>query len=183
MTSKTCKKCQRSLPVENFRASRGVAHARNVCGDCEKAHSRKYNSRHDVRRRAQEAVNERYRTDEAYREKKKARIRKYQTTPDGLRGNRHSKLHASYGLSIEEYERLLNEQNGLCKLCRMINDHGRALSVDHLHVPGFDTLSMVDKRKLVRGLLCERCNRALGLLRDDPTLMRICAEYVERFNG
>lgn len=43
------------------------------------------------------------------------------------------------------------------------------LSVDHDHISGH-----------VRGLLCRNCNSAIGLLRDDPELIRRAANYVER---
>ena len=35
----------------------------------------------------------------------------------------------------------------------------------------------------MRGLLCEGCNRGIGLLRDDPDLLRRAADYIDRFRG
>lgn len=48
----------------------------------------------------------------------------------------------------------------------------RTLAVDHDHETG-----------CLRGLLCEGCNRGIGLLRDDPDLLRRAADYIERFRG
>lgn len=47
--------------------------------------------------------------------------------------------------------------------------HHEKLCVDHDHETG-----------KVRKLLCHNCNRALGLLRDDPALLRKSAEYIEQ---
>lgn len=67
-------------------------------------------------------------------------------------------------------------QNQKCQLCGSEgflignNNHSEKLAVDHCHKTG-----------KVRSMLCHNCNRALGLLMDDPHLMRRAAEYVESF--
>jgi hypothetical protein len=64
---------------------------------------------------------------------------------------RHKKdveLQKRYGISLAEYEQLLAEQGGGCKLCGITpEEEGCALAVDHDHAT-----------KRVRGLLCSRCN-------------------------
>jgi recombination endonuclease VII len=68
-----------------------------------------------------------------------------------------------YGVTPEQYEAMYNEQNGLCALLC-----GRpAECIDHCH----DT-------KFVRGLLCRKCNSALGFFDDDPEVMIRAAGYV-----
>jgi recombination endonuclease VII len=57
-----------------------------------------------------------------------------------------------YGLSKEDYERMLDEQGGVCAICGSAPDKQR-LSVDHNHGTG-----------KVRGLLCHKCNLALGVI-------------------
>jgi Recombination endonuclease VII len=74
-----------------------------------------------------------------------------------------------YGLSAEDYERMLVAQNGVCAICRKHCKSGKRLAVDHDQ----DT----DK---VRGLLCASCNCGLGMYQSDPLLMRTAAEYLER---
>ena len=75
-----------------------------------------------------------------------------------------------FGLSPEEYAGLLAAQGNTCAGClqsETITVRGRRmpLAVDHHHETG-----------KVRGLLCHNCNRALGLLRDNPdTLVRLLA--------
>ena len=68
-------------------------------------------------------------------------------------------LKRNYGMSITDYEILWNAQNGVCAICKQpetaIDPHNpgnvRRLSVDHDHETG-----------KVRGLLCQRCNVAIG---------------------
>jgi hypothetical protein len=72
-----------------------------------------------------------------------------------------------YGLSKEDYRRLLAAQNGLCAVCDEKPE--RRLCVDHCHATGE-----------VRGLLCGNCNTAIGLLADDPKRMLAAALYVLR---
>lgn len=75
-----------------------------------------------------------------------------------------------YGLTAEAYEAMLAAQGGVCAICGGVDAKGRRLSVDHDHESG-----------VVRALLCGGCNVALGFMRDDPTLLRAAADYLERF--
>ena len=77
-------------------------------------------------------------------------------------------LRRHYGISVEEYILMLAEQNGVCLVCKRHPLQVGKLHVDHDH--STDTL---------RGLLCGSCNRALGLLGEDPQRIRSLAEYVE----
>ena len=72
----------------------------------------------------------------------------------------------SYGITLEEHDRLMQEQDNCCWICKGNNDQ-MALCIDHDH-----------KTNEVRGLLCNVCNRAIGLLRDDPDLIKRAAEYL-----
>lgn len=49
------------------------------------------------------------------------------------------------------------------------DNRGDRLAVDHDHETG-----------VVRGLLCHKCNTAIGLLRDDPEVLRRAADYLDR---
>ena len=81
-----------------------------------------------------------------------------------------ARLGRNYGLSREEHQRLLDEQNGLCAVCKLPSR--RALCVDHCHAT-----------RQVRGLLCDKCNTALGLLGDDSERMRAAGAYADRARG
>jgi Recombination endonuclease VII len=88
------------------------------------------------------------------------------------RDNERSRIPRQYGISLEEYTRLIAEQSGVCKVCKGIPDgmksYGR-LHLDHDHATG-----------KVRGLLCGHCNRALGGARDNPAILRALAVYLEQ---
>lgn len=75
-----------------------------------------------------------------------------------------------YGITDEQYQQLLAEQNFVCAICgKEERVEGRSLAVDHDH-----------ETNLIRGLLCNRCNRALGLFNDDPELLKKAFEYLDR---
>lgn len=73
-----------------------------------------------------------------------------------------------YGISLEEYVEILDDQNGVCKICGSPPSENFALSVDHNHETGE-----------VRGLLCGSCNFMLGHAKDKPELLRKAAQYLE----
>lgn len=70
----------------------------------------------------------------------------------------------SYGITTEDVRLLVVAQDGACAVCGVAGQ----LHVDHCHATG-----------RVRGMLCGRCNRAIGLLRDDSKLCLAAAEYLE----
>lgn len=69
-----------------------------------------------------------------------------------------------YRVTPERYAEMWLSQDGLCKICDLDAD----LVVDHCHATG-----------RVRGLLCHRCNVALGWMDDRPDRLRSAATYLE----
>ncbi len=82
--------------------------------------------------------------------------------------DRRSHLKRKFGLTVEEYDAMLEEQGGGCVLCGHPGYAEIALHVDHDHATG-----------RVRGLLCVCCNNGLGQFRENPELLRAAARYVE----
>lgn len=80
-------------------------------------------------------------------------------------------LKRNYGLTLEEYECIVAEQDGGCAVCGRKNFAGRYLAVDHDHETG-----------LVRGALCDNCNRAIGLFEDRAELLDRAATYLRGGN-
>jgi len=88
----------------------------------------------------------------------------------------------NYGLSDERYQALLASQGGVCAACGTAEWGGRTgnPNVDHDHGcnhPGKGALSCPD---CVRGLLCDFCNRGLGMFSEDPAQLRAAADYLEK---
>jgi len=81
------------------------------------------------------------------------------------------------GITIEQYDAMLLSQNNVCMICKqpeksLQNGKLRRMSIDHNHKTG-----------KIRDLLCSRCNMAIGLLLENPNIMRLAADYIERHNS
>lgn len=74
---------------------------------------------------------------------------KYITSDKG----KNTTLKNRYGMTLEEYRKMYEKQNGKCLICEK---EGK-LDVDHNHSTGE-----------IRGLLCNACNRGIGFLKDSP---------------
>ena len=81
--------------------------------------------------------------------------------------HRESRLKSTYGISTEEYDRMLLNQKGTCNICSRECISGRRLAVDHCHKSG-----------KVRALLCTKCNTALGAVNDDEDLLYNMISYL-----
>jgi hypothetical protein len=79
------------------------------------------------------------------------------------------------GLTIELYQEMFELQKGCCAICfnpemEFANDGElKRLAVDHCHI-----------ENKIRGLLCARCNKALGSFRDSTQLLKSAIEYLEK---
>ncbi len=83
---------------------------------------------------------------------------------------RCGKLKSAFGITLAEYEERLAGQNGLCAICqRPQGIDKRRFAVDHCHSTG-----------RIRGLLCIRCNSALGNFKDSKTLLTLALNYLEK---
>jgi Autographiviridae endonuclease VII len=90
------------------------------------------------------------------------------------RWHKNNTLKQRHGISLEIYEQMHKEQDGLCAICHKperIKKIDQPLAVDHCHVT-----------KKIRGLLCYRCNTSLGLLEEDVNAVRRMMEYIEKHN-
>ena len=93
-----------------------------------------------------------------YKETHKQDQREYQNRPENkLRAKKLDQINnlKSYGLTLEQYDQMFEEQNGVCAICEL-PEIRRRLSVDHNHETG-----------KVRGLLCFICNTRLGIIEND----------------
>ncbi len=78
-------------------------------------------------------------------------------------------LYKRYGITLEDYDNMLMEQNGNCFICEKSHKlFTKRLAVDHCHVTG-----------KVRKLLCVGCNTSLGLLKEDLDRVKKLMKYIE----
>jgi hypothetical protein len=87
------------------------------------------------------------------------------------RTRRDSHLKKKFGLTAEKYNAMLALQSGHCALCPRPDLPDKRLAVDHDHETG-----------RVRALLCDRCNRGIGLLDEEPARLRAAADYIDKHN-
>jgi hypothetical protein len=82
-----------------------------------------------------------------------------------------------YGITIEQYHKMLKDQDYSCKVCDLKESTFRKrLSIDHDHncCPGETSCG-----KCVRGLLCHHCNSALGNAKDSIEILQKMIEYLK----
>lgn len=72
-----------------------------------------------------------------------------------------------YGLTEDQYQAMLVAQSNGCAICRTSFAGGVKVCVDHCH-----------DSSVVRGLLCNDCNMALGRFKDDPDNLRRALAYL-----
>lgn len=109
-----------------------------------------------------------------YYENNKPKLQEYARAASRSKGSewhRRKNLMRWYGLSINDYNKMVDACGGLCEICGMpeVNSRKCGLVVDHCHVTG-----------KIRGLLCYRCNISLGSFNDDPELLMKAAAYLLR---
>src|ERR1017187_539241 len=97
--------------------------------------------------------------------------RKYAGTTKFER-RREARLLRQYGLTSENFEIWLAAQGSRCRICKTDKPGGQNWHLDHCHRP-----------KRLRGILCHRCNRVIGIMRENPETLRAAADYLERTNG
>jgi hypothetical protein len=89
----------------------------------------------------------------------------------------------TYGLSQEDYKKIMEEQNGLCAICykpetrvtrpnasRYRTKQSPNLALDHNH-----------STKATRGFLCSKCNLALGHFQDSIELLENAVKYLKKW--
>lgn len=86
--------------------------------------------------------------------------------------HRNAVLLKVYGVTLDQYNALLEAQGGVCAICQSECPTGRNLAVDHCHTTN-----------KVRGLLCGHCNQGIGKFRDDPNRLLAAIEYLTKHTG
>lgn len=130
-----------------------------------------------------------------HREKAKKYLKEYFKNPDNklkklendrqryqmnkeadIRRRRNATLKSQFGITLDDYNIMLKTQNDVCAICFNSETDAdkksgkiRSLAVDHCH-----------KTNKIRGLLCRKCNTAIGLLKDDINIINNCVNYLTK---
>lgn len=94
--------------------------------------------------------------------KNKSHYQKYQ---------RKSHLKNKWGLSLDDFDKILRKQNLRCAICRSLQNTFREnFMIDHNH-----------NTNQIRGLLCRRCNLLLGYAKDNPKILNLAEKYLTKW--
>jgi hypothetical protein len=160
-SNKICSVCKTEQPIENFRKQEGYP-CRGKDGT-------------SISGRGKYGRNARCKSCESDYNKKKFKI-DFAQNPEKYWAKA---LIRDHHITLEQYQKRLSDQNGVCAICfRPPRKLGRKhrLVIDHDHRC---CNSIQSCGKCIRGLICQSCNVALGLMSDNPTNFRSAAQYLE----
>jgi hypothetical protein len=144
-----CSKCKIDKKVLEFNKS--MLNIRSpYCRECSRAAVKAHHSKEESKQKHRDWYNRHYR--------------------DRARNGNYQK---AYGISLDDYNRILLDQNNVCAICKKTQiksarNHDNYLAVDHCHETG-----------KVRGLLCNKCNQGLGLFDESIELFSTAMKYLQ----
>lgn len=103
---------------------------------------------------------------------KKIRAKDSEGWEEHRRKYRHRYYKKFYGISLEQFEELFKSQDCKCAICLCdldIDLESKKAHLDHNHATG-----------QIRQILCVRCNKGIGYLQEDLTIMRSAIEYLKK---
>ena len=163
ISQKTCSTCRIVKPCADFRLQNdrrsGLS---SKCKACQSEHKKI-----------------RWRTDPEFRKRKLTTLREWRNNnPKRYQiyrkryANRilNHRLKKSYGLTLDEYKQLCEQQNNICPICsqtveRLVVDHAEGTEGEY------------------RGLLCSPCNAAIGILKHDILTLERAIQYLHSHDG
>ncbi len=166
---KKCGMCGAERVLDQFsRCSASPDGRQGYCKPCAATKRKKWMEDHpDAAGRYVERDRERYGEEPEFREKKMTRAGQYRKKhPEVAKRSNAKWRERMYGLTVEDYDRMVAERKGRCDCC---GRKPRKLVVDHDHKTG-----------IVRGLLCQGCNPAIGKLGDDVAGLQRAIDYLQR---
>ncbi len=153
--NRVCSDCKEEFPAtKEYFNLRSNGKPKAYCKPCDNTRTRAYF------RKMKEERPEQYR-------KKLDQGNKWKTDNAKTYGRKHD-LKKNYGITIEQYDEMLEAQSGVCAICQNQCSTGRRLAVDHCHEIGE-----------IRGLLCSNCNQGIGKFKDSIKLLEAAIKYLE----
>lgn len=182
-----CTTCNSSKPEADFYWMASRTAYDYMCKACRSEYGRQWRARNNdkvVARRARAAA---AMTDEQRSKKRKKEKQWKEAHPEYwteyIEANRLSivdkRLRKLYGIGLEEYTTILDQQGGVCAICKALapKDGERRFSVDHDHSCCAGKTSC---GQCVRGILCHRCNTGVGYFRDSPDHLKSAILYLTK---
>lgn len=160
---KVCTKCGETKTADDFYKAKDMKDGRqSLCKSCKREHSRNWWHANIDKNRAN--VNAWHR---ANRPRVLENVKAWKSNNRDKTREQH--LKRKYGITEVIYQTILSGQGGVCAICGAgeTDSHGK-LHVDHDHSTG-----------VVRGILCGKCNKGLGLFNDSAALFKSAASYLE----
>lgn len=173
---KRCNTCKKELDNESFHRDKSkidglyttcktcrknnIKNISNNCEQCNKSFIKTHNHQKYCSVECFEIARDKYLKE------------KYVDNVKNIKGFKRIKSLYRYGITLKDYDELLQKQNGKCAICQQIeikkNQHGLvSLAVDHDHKTG-----------KVRGLLCSKCNCLLGYAKDSIINLKKAIDYL-----
>lgn len=162
-TTKKCSKCGKVQPLNQFYRAKGTRDG--LRGDCKVCFAARAQQRYASDPETAKARVKRWQAEN--REQHLATQRKRRSRPEVKARERDLYLRRKYGMTMAEYDALLERQGGVCAICGRPPRDDISLHVDHEHETG-----------AIRGLLCFRCNNAVGDFDDDPVVLQRAGDYL-----
>jgi len=159
ITEKYCGKCDKVKPISNFGSDRKRKYGlTSACKACRNPQSKAWRDKN------KEYVKE---INKKSRDKRK----EYYSDPERMLKYRNLELKRKFGITHEQYEKILAQQKGICAICKKfrLNKGKKYMAIDHCHKSG-----------KIRGILCHFCNRGLGSFEDSQDFLINAIKYLAR---
>lgn len=183
---KYCPRCKKTKQADQFGRDKNMRDGLSrACLDCTRLHHKVYTS---VLKRKNNGEIVGVVCADCLREKPDSDFSAKQLVKNGIRSickecwtkrqalekrhRREYKMNWYYKLPPREFDRLVIEQCGRCAICNQADDNAEmSLVIDHNHAT-----------KKFRGIICKKCNIAIGMVNEDPAILDAIKEYLFKHN-
>lgn len=163
-----CTKCGIEKEITEFHKSKGgIFNIRGECIECRKEWRKEYQQRPETKKKSK-IYNKNHYILNSDNEKNYGKIHSEERN--------NNRLKALYGITLEQYNQMLKDQNGVCAICKQpetaIHQNGKIkrLAVDHNHKTG-----------QVRGLACDNCNHGIGFFKENKKILLNAINYLKQY--
>lgn len=182
------------MTIDNFTTEYDKRNPDNIkikyrCKHCKKVKDLRYREKYrkelsnknvQYKKENREVVNAWNRKDRKENPEKYRRYEANYINKHGIEKVRKREVARIHNITVEEYDRLHKQQNGICQICgkeetRLSRKEKERmpLCIDHCHA------CKEKGQHVIRGLICHKCNSAMGKLNDDIAILKSMISYLE----